>query len=94
MARALQWIVAAAALALAAGCTSRITAENYALIEDGMSAREVERILGKGDEKVGIGGAVGEMMGSVRVLHWESGDRTITITFLNDRMTTKVGLGL
>lgn len=83
-----------AAAVMAAGCTNRLTRENYERIGDGMSVGQVESILGKGDEKVGIGGAVGNLVGSVRVIHWERGNRTITLTFLNDKMTSKVATGL
>jgi hypothetical protein len=83
-----------AALLLTVGCPGRVSAENYARISDGMSYADVQAILGKGEEKAGVGGVIGNVAGSLRVVHWKSGDRSINITFVNDKVSLKVAKGL
>ena len=53
--------IALASLLILVGCESKITEENYALIQNGMTITEVEGILGEGRDDsitgVDIGGA-------------------------------------
>jgi hypothetical protein len=93
--RILAWLVVAGLLlASAAGCGSKVTKSNYDKVKTGMTLAEVEKILGKGTEQAGIGGALEGLTGSAKVLTWEDGEKVITITFVNDKVTTKVQKGL
>ena len=73
------------ALALAA-CGARLTRANFDRIETGMTAQEVERILGKPTEVDSI--ELGPLGGGARV--WRDGERSVTITFVNDKVVMKV----
>lgn len=75
------------------GC-SKVSKGNYDKIENDMTLDEVESILGKGTEKAGIGGAIGDITGSGKVLMWEEGEKTITVTFANDKVVGKVSKGI
>ena len=75
------------------GC-SKITKENYDKIETGMTLAEVEGILGKGTEKAGIAGAVGDLTGAGKVMTWGDEEKSITVTFANDKVTVKAQNGL
>jgi hypothetical protein len=77
-----------------AGCGSKVSKDNYEKVKAGMTLAEVEGILGKGTEKAGVGGALGNLAGSAKVVEWKDGDKSITATFLNDKMTTKIQTGL
>jgi len=77
-----------------AGCSSKVSKGNYDKIKTGMTLAEVEDILGKGTEKAGIGGAIGDITGSGKVLTWVDGEKKITVTFANDKVVTKVQEGL
>ena len=59
-----------------------------------MSKSDVEGILGKPDEEKGAAGALGDLGGSAKVAVWKDGEKAITITFLNDKVTTKNQAGL
>lgn len=73
-----------AALALAA-CGSKVTAENFARIQTGMTQQEVVALLGEPTETsaVSIGGLSGGMS------TWRDGNTTISIQFLNDKVQAK-----
>lgn len=71
------------------GC-SKVTKANYDKVETGMSKAEVEKILGKGTEDKS--GGIGDLTGTV--VTWKKGDTTITVTFANDKVVTKVQSGL
>lgn len=71
------------------GC-SKVTKANYDKIENGMSRADVEAILGKGTESKG--GGVGDLTGTV--VKWEKGDKSITVTFANDKVVGKTESGL
>jgi hypothetical protein len=75
------------------GC-SKVTLENYNKIETNMTTSEVEDILGKGEEKVGAAGTIGDLTGSGKVLTWGSEEKSITITFANDKVVAKTQKGL
>jgi type IV pilus biogenesis protein CpaD/CtpE len=73
-----------AALALAA-CGSKVTAENFARIQTGMTQQEVVALLGEPTETsaVSIGGLSGGMS------TWRDGNTTISVQFLNDKVQAK-----
>ena len=76
--------LAFAALLLLAACT-KITQENFAKIQDGMSEQEVSAILGSPTESssssiLGISGTSST---------WRGGDAVITIRFVNGKVALK-----
>ncbi len=76
------------------GCAeSRLTMENYARIEEGMSLREVESVLGTGKKKGG-GLSIGSFDASAYEIIWGDKERFIAITLVNDEVMTKVHRGL
>ena len=72
-------------------CGSKVTKANYDKIEAGVTTyTEAKKILGKPDtdsttELLGVRGGVAI---------WKSGGKTITLTFLNDKVTLKAQTGL
>lgn len=77
-----------------AGCASKVTSENYDRIENGMTVAQVQKILGKGQLVTSASGAIGNLGGSTKVYKWVDGEKTITITFINDKVTTRLASGL
>lgn len=75
------------------GC-GKITKSNYDKIQTGMTVGQVEAILGKGTEKAGIAGAVGQVAGSGKVMTWGNEKKSITVTFANDKVVAKTEQGL
>jgi hypothetical protein len=73
----------AAALLLAA--CSRVTQENFAKIQDGMSEPEVTAILGSPTES--SSGSILGMSGTSST--WSGGDATITIRFVNGKVALR-----
>jgi hypothetical protein len=59
-----------------------------------MTLADVENVLGKGEPQGGASGAVGNLSGSVKQYKWVDGKKTITITFVNDKVTLKAADGL
>ena len=76
------------------GCASKVTQENYDKIENGMTLAQVQAILGKGELQTGASSAIGCIFLLSRPVKWVDGDKTITITFVNDKVTTKVQTSL
>ncbi len=91
------------------GCSGKVNKANYDKVNTGMTVSEVEGILGKGEEQastgVGIPGIAGEIPGvgniaipgggmSAKVVKWQDGNRIITITFVGDKVMTKVATNL
>jgi hypothetical protein len=74
------------------GC-DKVTPENYSKIKEGMTVSQVEDILGPGTENVGAAGAIGDLAGSVRVMTWGDDKKSITVTFVNDKVVAKVAQG-
>jgi len=73
----------AAALLLAA--CSRVTQENFAKIQDGMSEQEVTAILGSPTES-----SSGSILGiSGTSSKWTAGDAVITIRFVNGKVAVR-----
>ncbi|NLX21354.1 MAG: outer membrane protein assembly factor BamE [Phycisphaerae bacterium] len=81
-----------AALLLGLGC-SKVTSDNYDKIETGMTVTQVEQILGKGAEETGGAVAIGNLSGSAKTVTWVSGEKTITVTFANDKVVMKAKKG-
>ena len=79
---------------ITSGCAeSRLTMENYARIEEGMSLRQVEAVLGKGDKKGG-GLSIGSFDASAYEVIWGNKKHFIAATLVNDEVITKVHRGL
>ncbi len=86
-------VLVGSALLLVCGC-SKVSKANYDKVEIGMTLSQVEAILGKGTEKAGVAGAVGGLGGSAKVMTWGDEKKSITITFVNDKVTAKLEQGL
>ena len=72
------------ALALLAGC-SRVTPENFAKIQDGMSEQEVAAVLGSPSESDSV-----NVLGvSGTTSRWMSRDTVITVRFVNGKVALK-----
>jgi hypothetical protein len=82
------------ALGLLAGCGGKVSKSNYEKVQTGMTRAEVEGILGKPGQQAGVGGGLGDVAGSATTLTWTEGDKAIIVTFVNDKVTTKVQKGL
>ena len=78
------------------GCGGgEVTKESFDKIEKGMTLAEVEKILGKGELKTGGSLNVGDVGGSTKVYTWVDGDKSITVNFVNDKVSLPpVGKGL
>ncbi|MEO8144292.1 MAG: outer membrane protein assembly factor BamE [Betaproteobacteria bacterium] len=73
-----------AAILLLAAC-SRVTQENFAKIQDGMTEQEVTAILGSPAES-----SSGSILGiSGTSSRWTGGDATITIRFVNGKVALR-----
>jgi len=76
------------------GCGGKVSKDNYDKIKDGMSLADVEKLLGKGELQGGAAGAVANLAGSAKIYKWTDGDKAVTVTFVNDKVTLKAGSGL
>ena len=86
------------------GCGSKVNKGNYDKINNGMTEKEVEAILGTGEEQSSAGvnvpsksiGGVNvpgmSMSGKSKV--WKDGMKIITIIFINDKVQGKAQNGL
>jgi hypothetical protein len=78
-------------LGMLAGCGGpSVSQGNYDKIANGMTQAQVEKILGKGQDQAGAG--IARLSGKVVV--WKDGDKSITVTFVNDKVTAKAQSGL
>ena len=76
--------LAFAALLLLAAC-SKVTQENFAKIQDGMTEQEVTTILGNPTESTS-----GSLLGiSGTSSKWTSGDAVIAVSFVNGKVAMK-----
>src|SRR5438128_296102 len=83
-------LVAAVVMSLVlAACGSRISAENYEKIHNGMSMDEVKKVLGKPTEVSSFG--IGDL--SATTARWVGRSQTITITFANNKVKLKTLTG-
>jgi hypothetical protein len=77
--------LALALVVLAAAACSKVTPENFARVQDGMSEQEVQAILGSPTESssttvLGISGTASR---------WVAGDTVITVRFVNGKVALK-----
>ena len=70
---------------LLVACGSKITAENFERIRNGMTQKEVVAILGEPTETsaIGIGGLSGGMA------TWRDGGTEISVQFVNDKVQAR-----
>lgn len=75
----------AALLLLAVTACTKVTAENFAKVQDGMPEEQVLELLGKPTESssVSILGVTGTSS------RWVSGDTAITVRFVNGKVAVK-----
>ncbi|OGA16523.1 MAG: hypothetical protein A3I63_11595 [Betaproteobacteria bacterium RIFCSPLOWO2_02_FULL_66_14] len=78
-------LVTAVALALLLAACSKVTQENYAKIQDGMSEQEVLVLLGPATESGGLS-VLGVSGGSSK---WVAGGAVISIQFVNGKVVGK-----
>ena len=76
------------------GCGSKVSKANFDKITTGMTMAEVQKILGKGEAQASAGGAIGGMVGAGSIYKWTDGDKSITVTFVNDKVTAMASNGL
>lgn len=74
-----------AALALLSACGSKLSAENFERVKNGMSQKEVVAILGEPTEHsaISIAGVSGGMA------TWRDGNTEISVQFVNDKVQAK-----
>jgi hypothetical protein len=75
------------------GCGSKVSKDNFDKVQNGMTLKEVEGILGKGEAQAAGAGALGGLTGSGQVYKWVDGEKSITVTFANDKVVAKVSSG-
>lgn len=73
------------AAGLLAACNSKLTQENFARVEPGMTQQQVTAILGEPTESSSIG--IGTLSGTSST--WTDGKTTISIQFVNDKVQAK-----
>ncbi|MGQ0512001.1 MAG: hypothetical protein ACT4P9_15480 [Betaproteobacteria bacterium] len=78
-------ILIALCLALALAACSKVTQENYARIQDGMTEPEVHAILGKPDESSSV--TILGLSGTSSI--WTANGAVITIQFANGKLRLK-----
>lgn len=84
-------------------CKSKVSKANYDKVKEGMSLEEVEKVLGKGEKETGDGSNVAGQFGVAipatptsgggDVYTWESGDKTIRLTFRSGKLVHKASTG-
>ena len=87
-------LVAAFAVTLLVGCGGGISLENYDRIKNGMTKAEVEGILGKGEKQASAGLSIGNLTGNAEAYVWKSGDKQITVNFVDGKVVLKTQTGL
>lgn len=87
-------VLAGLMLMMVAGCGSKVSKDNYDKIKTGMTLAEVENILGKGELQAGGAGGLGDLLGSAKVYKWTDGEKSIMVTFANDKVTVKAQTGI
>lgn len=78
------WLIALAA-ALAIAACSKITQENFAKVQEGMSEQEVTALLGAPTES----NSVNVLGVSGTTSRWVRGDTVITVRFVNGKVALK-----
>jgi hypothetical protein len=79
----MRWRILLVALLIAA--CSKVTQENFAKVEEGMSEEQVIALLGKPSESNSV-----NLLGvSGTVSRWQAGDALITVRFVNGKVALK-----
>jgi hypothetical protein len=82
-------MIALAAFVLAGGVgCNKVTRENYNKVQAGMTVQQVKDILGNPDETRSAGASVLGISADKTTMTWKSGDKSITVTFVNDQVLT------
>lgn len=71
-----------------AGC-ERVTRENYDRVQLGMPMQQVKQLLGEPDQITSGGAEVMGFGGTAANMVWRSGNKSITVTFVNDKVVKK-----
>jgi hypothetical protein len=78
-------IIFAVALALLVAACSKVTGENYAKIQNGMTEQEVYAVLGSPTEE-----SSRDLLGvSATSARWVSGDKAITVQFVGGKVVLR-----
>jgi hypothetical protein len=100
------WLAGGGAVVLFVGClggvglivwlvkgplSNKVTSENYAKIQTGMTEAEARAILGEPTEDAGVNNPLGRNSAGLRVLVWRHGDNQITLTFRDNKLVGKMG---
>jgi len=89
------FVLAGFAMSLLVGCGgSKVSKDNFDQVKNGMTVAEVEGILGKATDQGGGGVSLPGVEASAKVMIWQDGDKKISVTFLNGKVTAKVQEGL
>src|SRR5438128_1951241 len=85
------------------GCKSKITKANFEQVKEGMTLKEVEALLGEGTQQGDASGTAAQfgvnlpparVSGGGQTFIWESGDKKITVIFVQDKVKWKESRGL
>ncbi|MCE5276936.1 MAG: DUF3862 domain-containing protein [Planctomycetaceae bacterium] len=82
-------VALAAALVLAPMACNRLTHTNYDRIRTGMTVDQVKDILGEPQEVDSGGGEILGVGASGTSMVWRSGNKTITVVFVNNQVVSK-----
>ena len=85
----LMWVLLIGVLTWTVGGCSKVTRGNYDKVETNMTVQEVTDILGDPTEKTSTGAQLGSLGGTKTSSEWKSGDKTINIEFVNDKVVAK-----
>ena len=86
-------LVSCALLFTFSSCGGGISQANYDKVNTGMTLKEVEGVLGSPTKNEIAGGGVGGLAVNGGSCTWESGDKKIVVTFLNDKVQLKTKAG-
>jgi hypothetical protein len=75
------------------GC-SKVSQANYDKISNGMTISEVKAILGEPNDSGSVEGGIGDVTASATKMVWGNDSKSITVTFVNDKVTAKSAQGL
>lgn len=99
------WVLLLAVCLMLTGCGRKLSKENFAKVQVGMSLFDVQQILGKGEQQGGDGANMAAQYGvalesggggakGVETYVWESGNKKITIVFKQGKVVSKTETGL